>query len=291
MSQAAKKNTGVPQVHIAAGVVRSIRQHARSSMKTEVCGVLIGNDEAGKVIASACIQGVNAAQGGAHVTFTQETWEHIYQIKDRDYPDERIVGWYHSHPSFGIFLSDHDLFIHQNFFSSPLQVAWVYDPASDEEGCFGWVNGKIERLTRITVRDGEEDRGLHAGIERGESGEEEEDWSVSIKRDEGKGSSKAADWITYAITHLLAAVIGAGLVIYLLTANMRRAFDEGYAVGVGDAARGTLRVPPSMSVKEFIERSGLDPNRLQPASPTLTIPGNTPATQQPPANTSTGTKK
>ncbi len=31
-------------------------------------------------------------------------------------PNIDIVGWYHTHPSFGIFLSHHDLFIHQNFF-------------------------------------------------------------------------------------------------------------------------------------------------------------------------------
>ena len=62
--------------------------------------------------------GAKAVQGGTHVTFTQDTWEHIYQIKDRDYPDARIVGWYHSHPGFGVFLSDHDTFIHKNFFSA-----------------------------------------------------------------------------------------------------------------------------------------------------------------------------
>ena len=63
------------------------------------------------------------------------------------------MGWYHSHPGFGVFLSDHDTFIHKNFFSSPGQVAWVFDPHSDEEGCFGWVGGRIERLTRIGVVD------------------------------------------------------------------------------------------------------------------------------------------
>ena len=31
------------------------------------------------------------------------------------FPECDIVGWYHTHPSFGIFLSHHDLFIHQQF--------------------------------------------------------------------------------------------------------------------------------------------------------------------------------
>jgi proteasome lid subunit RPN8/RPN11 len=112
--------------------------------------VLLGTAETDRTVVDACIAGINAAQGGAHVTFTQDTWEHIYKIKDRQFPDARIVGWYHSHPGFGVFLSEHDLFIQENFFSNPQQVAWVYDPHTDEEGCFGWVSGKIEKLSSLS---------------------------------------------------------------------------------------------------------------------------------------------
>ena len=140
-----------PVVVMEAEVARKIRQHARTSMKAEVCGVLIGSTEHERMTVEACIAGVNAAQGGAHVTFTQDTWEHIYKIKDKEYPDHKIVGWYHSHPGFGVFLSEHDLFIQQNFFSNAQQVAWVYDPHTDEEGCFGWVGGNIEKLSAIRV--------------------------------------------------------------------------------------------------------------------------------------------
>src|SRR5215470_8422339 len=138
-----------PAVVMEAEVARKIRQHSRTSMKAEVCGVLIGTMDNDRTVIEACIAGVNAAQGGAHVTFTQDTWEHIYKIKDQQYPDDKIVGWYHSHPGFGVFLSEHDLFIHENFFSSPQQIAWVYDPHTDEEGCFGWIGGKIEKLPGI----------------------------------------------------------------------------------------------------------------------------------------------
>src|SRR6266446_2468028 len=142
-----------PAVTVDAEVIRKIRQHARSSNKAEVCGVLIGSEDGHSLAIEACISGANAAQAGTHVTFTQDTWAHIYETKDAKYPDHRIVGWYHSHPGFGVFLSDHDTFIHKNFFSSPLQVAWVYDPHSDEEGCFGWVGQRLERLSEIAVVD------------------------------------------------------------------------------------------------------------------------------------------
>ena len=48
-------------------------------------------------------------------------------------------------------MSDYDLFIHQNFFAAPQQVAWVFDPHSDEEGCFGWVSGEVASIKRISV--------------------------------------------------------------------------------------------------------------------------------------------
>ncbi len=138
MASRSKSKAEGPRVMIGGEVARRIRQHARGQSKTEVCGVLIGRENEGRLEIDACIAGANAAQAGSHVTFTQDTWEHIYKVKDSEYPDDRIVGWYHSHPGFGVFLSDHDTFIHKNFFSSPQQVAWVYDPHSDEEGCFGW---------------------------------------------------------------------------------------------------------------------------------------------------------
>lgn len=151
MKKAAKAVSAV-RVAMEAEVARQIRQHGRSSMKTEVCGVLIGREEGNTTIVDACIAGANATQGGAHVTFTQDTWQHIYEVKDKKYPDARIVGWYHSHPGFGVFLSDHDLFIHKNFFSSPQQVAWVYDPHNDEEGCFGWLGDRIEKVDDVALR-------------------------------------------------------------------------------------------------------------------------------------------
>ena len=153
MTKKSNANDRQPSLLIDSEVARVIRQHAHSSTKTEICGVLIGQDRDGVVRIQASIEGSNAEEAGAHVTFTQDTWEHIYKIKDQQFPNERIVGWYHSHPGFGVFLSEHDTFIHKNFFSSPGQVAWVVDPHSDEEGCFGWVGGRIERLTQIAVVD------------------------------------------------------------------------------------------------------------------------------------------
>src|SRR5947209_16985424 len=198
MSRKAKMKAQAPLLLISSEVLRRIRQHARSQSKTEVCGVLIGRESNGRLEIDASIAGVNAAQAGTHVTFTQDTWEHIYKIKDRDYPEERIIGWYHSHPGFGVFLSDHDTFIHQNFFSSPQQVAWVYDPHSDEEGCFAWVDSRIERLSRIAVSD---PRGGEAAGETGKPEPlrlpDEDDDPVPASHEK---ATQGPEWVQWAAT-------------------------------------------------------------------------------------------
>jgi len=84
-----------------------------------------------------------AAKGS--VTFTHKTWDYINKIRDKAYPDYSVVGWFHTHPGFGIFLSSYDKFIQQNFFNLPWQVAYVIDPLSGQHGFFGWCNNKIEK--------------------------------------------------------------------------------------------------------------------------------------------------
>jgi proteasome lid subunit RPN8/RPN11 len=198
-----------PRVTIEGEVLRQIRQHARSNSKTEVCGVLIGEENGSGVNITARIPGLNAAQAGTYVTFTQDTWEHIYKIKDKDYPEERIVGWYHSHPGFGVFLSDHDTFIHKNFFSSALQVAWVYDPHSDEEGCFGWAGERLERVSELHVKD---DKG---GEEAGETGKPEPVGGID-EQDEASEENDSSEvgppawlkWVLGVMSHVLLLALG-----------------------------------------------------------------------------------
>ena len=142
---------GAPDICIHADVPQRIRHHGRGSLNAEVGGILLGQISGTTTVVDALIPADKATRGGAHVTFTQDAWEEIYKIKDAQYPESRIVGWYHTHPGFGVFLSEYDLFIHRNFFSDPQQIAWVYDPLSDEEGCFVWSNTDIARQHALRI--------------------------------------------------------------------------------------------------------------------------------------------
>lgn len=49
--------------------------------------------------------------------------------------DGRIVGWYHSHPGYGIFMSETDLNTHSKLLQfSPFVIALVVDPEINEFG-------------------------------------------------------------------------------------------------------------------------------------------------------------
>jgi proteasome lid subunit RPN8/RPN11 len=127
----------------------TIYPHVFASADREVGGVLIGRMPAdgGLPLVTGAIPAISADEQKATLTFTQEAWAHVHQVLEAEFPaDEQIVGWYHSHPSFGIFLSGHDLFIHENFFNASSQVAVVVDPINCREGAFGWRDGKLEAL-------------------------------------------------------------------------------------------------------------------------------------------------
>lgn len=131
----------------------TVYPHVFRNADREVGGVLVGRIEKGAPPAiTGAIPALSADERRATLTFTQAAWEHIHRSLDRDFsPTEQIVGWYHSHPGFGIFLSEHDLFIHRNFFSGPSQIALVVDPVGMTEGVFAWREGDIECfLERLT---------------------------------------------------------------------------------------------------------------------------------------------
>ncbi|MFM9960311.1 MAG: Mov34/MPN/PAD-1 family protein [Planctomycetaceae bacterium] len=120
--------------------------HAKEDKSVEICGVLVGDwgqDADGPFARiTEIIRCDSATKKFAEVTFTHESWTQINREMDTKFANLRIIGWYHSHPNFGIFLSDRDVFIQQNFFGGPGQLAFVVDPVRDAEGVFEWHDGK-----------------------------------------------------------------------------------------------------------------------------------------------------
>jgi len=142
-------------VVIRQSVLDAIYQHGRAFEGTEVCGVFVGDhlsEDGDMTLIEAVIQGEHTTSTNGSVTFTADTWNHIQQTMDALYPDSKIVGWYHTHPNHGVFLSKMDQFIHEQFFGQPWQVAFVYDPIRSEEGLFCWRDERLA-MCRFVVED------------------------------------------------------------------------------------------------------------------------------------------
>jgi proteasome lid subunit RPN8/RPN11 len=132
--------------------LRAAQTHASSSLHREVAGVLIGSrpekQPDGRYIVHIfdTIIARHTVMQGASVTYTPESWRYLNDTLHEKYPDDTavMVGWYHTHPGFGIFLSGMDLFIHQNFFTQIWHVAMVLDPRAQTSGFFCWNRAKSE---------------------------------------------------------------------------------------------------------------------------------------------------
>jgi proteasome lid subunit RPN8/RPN11 len=132
--------------------LRAAQAHALSSMSREVAGVLVGprpeKQPDGRYLVHIfdTIVAKHTVMQGASVTYTPESWRYLSDTLLQRYPDDTavMVGWYHTHPGFGIFLSGMDLFIHQNFFTQIWHVAMVLDPRARSSGFFCWNRARTQ---------------------------------------------------------------------------------------------------------------------------------------------------
>jgi proteasome lid subunit RPN8/RPN11 len=120
-----------------------IRVCVHSCVNTvEVGGALVGrwcsDPESGEqfVVIQHALPARHTRQGSVYLTFTQNTLVDLHDRIENRFPGQRIVGWYHTHPRMGVFLSHYDTWLHGHFFSEPWQVALVVEPFSPSGGFF-----------------------------------------------------------------------------------------------------------------------------------------------------------
>ncbi len=145
-------------IFVDMDVLRDMESHARENTRVELGGVMLGRhhlDERGDpfVVISESLRARHYEATKGSFKFTHETWSQITQERNEFRSDLEMVGWYHTHPGWGVFLSGMDLFICNHFFNRPLDVALVIDPCAGDRGWFQWSETEPGR-TRQT-------RGFH----------------------------------------------------------------------------------------------------------------------------------
>lgn len=141
-------------VTVYKNILDDIMEYAKGDLDHERGGFLLGNLEETydtyNIFISHMLIAKYTMNNMASLTFTHESWNEAYREMDENYYGKIMLGWFHSHPGYGIFLSGMDMFIENNFFSLPYQVAYVVDPCADTFGFFGWKKqGKIQKVDNI----------------------------------------------------------------------------------------------------------------------------------------------
>lgn len=138
---------------VSPEVARAVEKQAKDAYSTEVAGLLLGEvyeqDGAWLVDVTNHLPARYTSASRCHVTFTARTWVDL--IARRDEARVPVVGWYHSHPGHGAFLSGMDQALHEAFFGGARwYLALVIDPSSGETGVFT-AGGR----TVLSCREGE----------------------------------------------------------------------------------------------------------------------------------------
>lgn len=197
------------KVYIKQDVYKALEKLAASNTKKELGSIIIGDysQALGKteVIISNYVEAKYTDASASTLTFTHETWNYIHSEHEKLYPDKKIVGWQHTHPNYGIFLSNYDLFIQENYFNLPFQVAYVIDPIQNIRGFFQWKNGKIEKLKGYYIYD---------------------DPGKPIKIEQTKKKESSSAKTSKAIPILIAILCAAVIALSVFTVSLSKKYEQ-----------------------------------------------------------------
>jgi proteasome lid subunit RPN8/RPN11 len=133
-------------IFVDLDVLAEMEQHAHSDTGVELGGVLLGGwfvdcDGRPFVVITDSLRAQHYESTRGSFKFTHDTWSAITRQREQFPPELQMVGWYHTHPGWGVFLSGMDLFICEHFFNKRLDVAYVIDPCRGDRGMFQWTDG------------------------------------------------------------------------------------------------------------------------------------------------------
>jgi proteasome lid subunit RPN8/RPN11 len=140
-------------IFVDLDVLADMEDHAASDTSVELGGVLLGGTFADDrdqpfVVVTDSLRAQHFESTKGSFKFTHDTWEAITREREAFPADLKMVGWYHTHPDWGVFLSGMDMFICDNFFNKSLDVAYVIDPCRGDRGMFQWTGDERQRVRR-----------------------------------------------------------------------------------------------------------------------------------------------
>jgi 26S proteasome regulatory subunit N11 len=189
-----KLNDTSEQIYISPLSLLKMLRHGKAGIPLEVMGLMLGDYVDDYTV--KCIDVFSMPQSGTETTI--ESIDEGFQVKmvemlKQTGRNEIVVGWYHSHPGFGCWLSSTDINTQKTFEQQvPRTVAVVVDPIQS-------VRGKVVIDAFRTYGD----QGLDIGLALGGKGGNEMRQTTSnlgeIKRSKGFSIKQLAKSTYYSI--------------------------------------------------------------------------------------------
>lgn len=141
--------------YIPQGVLEELFQHGRSHRSIEVGGYLFGRTYADETRAVVDVCGIYPIVSRdatlCHFRFRIEDSHRAERFLLAHFPGTEIVGWFHTHPGHGVFMSSVDVNTHLRYFAPFHRVAMVVDPIHLTFGAFVRREEDIYSLANLWV--------------------------------------------------------------------------------------------------------------------------------------------
>ena len=150
-----KSNVSPVRVYVNQHVIECMFCHGLEHKDIEVGGYLYGHSYVSDARAIVEITGIYSIKSpdstSVHFRFCVEDSCNAERFQQMYFPEKEIIGWYHTHPGHGIFMSSVDINTHQKFFAPFHRVAFVVDPINRKFGAFAKEDGSVSALSGIHI--------------------------------------------------------------------------------------------------------------------------------------------
>lgn len=148
-----KRSVSGADIFVDESVISKIALHAELGYleNEEVMGLIMGTvyvDDEGEYAVAKGTATSGLVATDSSVKFDPDTIEDLFSSMDEN-ECKTVVGWYHSHPGFGCYLSDTDMRSHTEIFGDRIGFSVVLDPSDETLMVFIKDEGEFRKAQMI----------------------------------------------------------------------------------------------------------------------------------------------
>ena len=125
------------KIFIIEHALKTIWKHAKEGMPQGVGGILLGglyrdpDKNENYVEIHNAFPSASSFNEEMSLRVVNRVIADMEQVSIKTYPNQIVIGWYHTHPGNGIFFSENDELIHETFYRETANVALILDPVME----------------------------------------------------------------------------------------------------------------------------------------------------------------